>query len=315
MAGCGGKQPAASPAGPAAQGTAAQGPLKIAVIPKGLSHQFWLTVKAGAEAAGKDLGAAILWQGPAKETELDKQINIVQDMINRKVDGLVLAACDEHALIPSIQRALDAGIPTVTIDSGVQSELPLSFIATDNIAGARAAADVLAAAIGGSGKVGLIAFVPGAATSELRQKGFTEGITAHPGITLLPVQHCMSDVARAMNIAQDMMTANPDLKGIFAANEAAAIGAAQAVKAAGKTGQVKIVAFDASDDEIKDLKEGVLHALIVQNPFRMGYEGVASIFKARKGETLEKRVDTGVTVVTLENFDTPEVQKLLYPLQ
>lgn len=304
--GCGGS--------PAPTGEKGEKPLEIAVIPKGLAHQFWLTVKAGAEAAGAEAGARIIWQGPAKETEIVRQINIVQDMINRRVDAIVMAACDANALIPTIDQALKAGIPVITIDSGVESDLPLSFVATDNIAGARAAADALAELIGGEGKVGLIPFVAGAATSELRERGFKEGLANHPGLTLASVLYCDSDVAKAMNAAQDMMTSHPDLKGIFAANEAAAIGAAQAIKSAGKAGQVKLVAFDASEEEIAALKEGVIQALIVQSPFAMGKLGVQAALDAIAGRPVEKRIDTGVTVVTMENFHDPEVQALLYPL-
>lgn len=288
---------------------------EIAVIPKGLAHQFWLTVKAGAEAGGKEIGYDIVWQGPAKETEVAKQISIVQDMISRKVAAIVMAACDANALVPTIKQALDAKIPVITIDSGVNSELPLSFVATDNIAGAKAAADTLAEMLGGKGEVGLIPFVPGAATSELREQGFKEGLAAHPELKLASTQYCQSDVAKAMSIMQDMMTANANLGGVFAANEAAAIGAAQAIRAAGKAGQVKLVAFDAAEEEVAALKEGVIQALIVQSPFNMGYLGVKAADAAINGKPVEKRIDTGVTVVTQKNIDTPEVQKLLNPLK
>jgi len=288
---------------------------EIAVIPKGLAHQFWLTVKAGAEAQGKELGYTVVWQGPAKETEIAKQINIVQDMISRRVKAIVLAACDENALVPTIQAALDANIPVITIDSGVKSDLPLSFVATDNIAGAKAAADALAKLTDGKGKVGLIPFVAGAATSELREDGFEEGLKAYPDMVLASKQYCNSDVAKAMSITQDMLTAIPDLVGIFAANEAAAIGAAQGLRAAGKVGQVKLVAFDAAEEEIAALKEGVIQALVVQSPFNMGKLGVQAAHDALQGNEVEKRIDTGVTVVTMENFNDPDIQKLLYPLQ
>lgn len=320
LVGCGNSKPAPEAAnggnaGAAPAAAPAASKKEIAVIPKGLAHQFWLTVKAGAEAGGKELGYEIVWQGPAKETEVAKQIGIVQDMISRRVSAIVMAACDSKALVPTIEQALKAKIPVITIDSGVDSDLPLSFVATDNIAGAKAAADALAGLIGGAGKVGLIPFVPGAATSELREQGFKEGLAAHPQVQLVATQYCQSDVAKAMSITQDMMTANPDLGGIFAANEAAAIGAAQAIRAANKVGQVKLVAFDAAEEEIAALKEGVVQALIVQSPFNMGYLGVKAAVDAIGGKPVEKRIDTGVTVVTQQNLDTPEVQKLLNPLK
>ncbi len=289
--------------------------LQIGVVPKGISHQFWLTVKAGADAAGKEFNADITWQGPDKETEIDKQVNILEDMISAKKDAIVMAACDENGLTNVIKKAVDAKIPVITIDSGVKSDLPVTFIATDNIAGAKAAAKELARLIGNEGEVGLMPFVPGAATSELREEGFKEGLKELPGLKLVATLYCQSDVAKGMNATQDMMTANPNLKGIFAANEPGAIGAAQAIKAAGKAGVVKLVAFDASDEEIATLKEGTIQALIVQNPFQMGYQGVKAAVDCIQGRPVEKRIDTGVTVVTMDNIDQPEIQKLLYPLK
>lgn len=289
--------------------------LEIGVVPKGISHQFWLTVKAGADAAGKEFNANITWQGPDKETEIDKQVNILEDMISSRKDAIVMAACDENGLTNVIKKAVAAKIPVITIDSGVKSDLPVTFIATDNIAGAKAAAKELARLIGNEGEVGLMPFVPGAATSEMREQGFKEGLKDFPNVKLVATLYCQSDVAKGMNATQDMMTANPNLKGIFAANEPGAIGAAQAIKAAGKAGVIKLVAFDGSDEEIALLKDGTVQALIVQNPYRMGYEGVKVAVDYLQGKPVEKRIDTGVTVVTMQNFNQPEVQKILYPLQ
>ena len=218
MAGCGGPaEPVntnqeSKEAMPAAEAPE-QKTLRIAVIPKGLAHQFWLTIKAGAEAAAAEGGAEILWQGPHKETEVEKQINIVQDMINSPVDGLVLAACDENALIPMVQKATDAGIPVVTIDSGIASDMALSFVATDNVAGSEMAAQTLADLIGGEGNVGLIPFIKGAATSNMREEGFLKGIAAYPNINVSATLYCQSDVAKAMEVTQDMLTCSPGAEG------------------------------------------------------------------------------------------------------
>lgn len=312
LAGCGGSPKPAEPAsGNTPAAAPATGTLEIAVIPKGLAHQFWLSVKAGAEAAGKEFGADILWQGPPKETEIAQQISIIQDMITRRVDALVLAACDENALAGVIGQANEAGIPVIMIDSGVKSDIPKSLVATDNVEGAKMAAKYLAELLGSKGELGLIPFVPGAATSELRERGFKEGVQAYPEMPIVAVNHSQSDVGTAMNVTSDMLTAHPNIAGIFATNEPSAIGAAQALRAAGKAGQVKLVAFDATGEQITALREGVIHALIVQNPFKMGYEGVKSAVSVLKGETVPAHIDTGVTVVTLENIDTPEVQALL----
>jgi len=156
--------------------------------------------------------------------------------------------------------------------------------------------------------------VKGAATSEMREQGFKEAIAEFAGITLAATLYSDSDAAKGMNVTQDMITANPNLAGIFAANEGGAIGAAQALRADGKAGEIKLVAFDASDEEIAALKEGVIQALVVQNPYKMGYEGVKAAVDHLEGRPVEKRIDTGVTVVTMDNFDEPEIQKVLYPL-
>lgn len=310
---CGAPQKKESPA--SSTQSEAQKTIEIAVIPKSFSHQFWLTVKAGADQAGKEIGAKIIWQGTAKETEVEQQINIVQDMISRKVSAIVLAASDANALVGVVENAISRNIPVVTIDSGVNSDKPVSFVATDNILGAQIAADTLAKLIGEEGEVGLIPFVPGAATSEMRERGFKEGIAKYPNIKLVSTLYSDSNVAKAMDVTNDMLTAFPNLKGIFAANESSAVGCAQAVKSKGKAGQVKIVAFDAAEEEIQALKEGVIQALIVQNPYKMGYLGVKCAYDAIQGKPVEKRIDTGVTVVTLENLNDPEIQKILNPIQ
>lgn len=291
--------------------------LRIAVVPKGTAHSFWLTVKAGAEKAGEEAGVQILWKGPAEETDVEGQQRILEDFITQKVDAIVMAACDADGLVPIVKRAMDAGIPVITIDSGVNSDLPLSFVATDNVAAAAKAAEVLCQLVGGQGKVGMIPFIKGAASSEQREQGFREGIQKCSGVTLGPVLYSQSEVQRAMQVTEDMLTANPDLVGIFAANEPGAVGAATVLEQRKLVGKVKLVAFDAAKPEVDALQRGTIQALIVQNPFKMGYEGVKLAILAVKGEraSIPKRVDTGVTVVTKDNIDTPEVQELLKGMQ
>ena len=291
--------------------------LKIAVIPKSVSVEFWLTVEAGARAAAKDFGvpdAGILWKGPQDETQVTQQADLVQDMITNKVDAIVLAASDAKGLVPKVEAAVKAGIPVITIDSGVDSELPLTFVATDNIKGAQEAAKKLAELIGDEGEVGLIPFVPGAATSQMREQGFKDEIAKHPNIKLVATLYSESDVKKGMDATDDMLAAHPNIKGIFAANEPGAMGAARALETRKLAQKVKLVAFDAAPAEIEALKKGTIQALVVQNPFQMGYQGVEAAVKAINGEPVEKRIDTGVEVVTMENFSEPEIQKLLYPL-
>ena len=288
---------------------------RIAVVPKGTIHEFWLTVKAGADQAGKETGCQVIWKGPSKETDIEGQISILEGFITGGVDAIVMAACDSKALIPTVKKATEAGIPVVTIDSGIDDDkLPVSFVATDNVEGARKAARELARLVGGKGKVGLIPFVPGAATSIMREQGFREEIKKFPGIVLGAVDYSQSQVDVAMRVTENMLTGHRDLKGIFAANESSAMGAVQALETRGLAGKVKLVAFDAADSEIEALKRGSIQALIVQNPFAMGYLGVKAAVDKLNGKPVKKRIDTGVTVVTKENMNKPEIQKILYPL-
>jgi ribose transport system substrate-binding protein len=168
--------------------------------------------------------------------------------------------------------------------------------------------------IGGSGTVGLIPFVPGAATSELRERGFREGLEGHPEVELVATLYSYSDVARGMSATEDMLTSNPDLDGIFAANESGAMGAVQALEAANRAGEVKLVAFDAAERQVEALRAGTIQALVVQNPFQMGYQGVKSAVDHLEGREVPERIDTGVTVVTPRNIEDPDVVKVLEPL-
>ncbi len=303
-----------SPAGqtPSPTGAGAEG-YRIAVVPKGTTHTFWRTVQAGAQKAGGELNAEILWNGPAKETDRAGQIAIIEDFISAKVDALVMAACDAKALVPTVRQALEAGIPVITIDSGISTDDALSFVATDNVKGAEQAGEKLAELIGEEGEVGLIPFIKGAATSDMREEGFRKAIARYPNITIASTLYSQSSASDGMKAAENMLTSNPGLKGIFAANEPGAIGAAQAIKQRKLVGKVKLVAFDAADAEIRALEEGVIQALVVQDPFEMGYEGVRLAVDAIQGKEVPKVFDTGVALVTLENMDDPEIHKLLYP--
>lgn len=319
LSGCPPKGGPPEPAGPSTGGETSPpaGPTgeayRIAVVPKGTTHTFWRTVQAGAVKAGEELNAEILWNGPAKETDRAGQIAIIEDFISAKVDALVMAACDAKALVPTVQQALKAGIPVITIDSGIASDDALSFVATDNVKGAEQAGDELAKLIGEEGKVGLIPFIKGAATSDMREEGFRKAIARYPKITIASTLYSQSSASDGMKAAENMLTSNPDLKGIFAANEPGVIGAAQAIKQRKLVGKVKLVGFDAADAEIRALQEGVIQALVVQDPFKMGYEGVKAAVDAIQGKEVDKRIDTGVRLVTQDNMNDPEIHKLLYP--
>jgi ribose transport system substrate-binding protein len=296
------------------QGPSARKPsekkLKIAVVPKGVAFDFWRTVKAGAEKAAGELGVTAIWKGPSDERDVAGQIAMLEDFINSQVDAIVMAACDSKALLPIVKKAKEAKIPLITIDSGVDDKA-VPFVATDNIKGAQIAAQTLIKLIGGKGKVGLIPFLRGAATSDMREKGFSDEIKGHPGVTIASKLYSESETAKGMAVTEDMLTSVPDLAGIFAANEPGAIGAASVVEQRGLAGKVKLVAFDAAESEIAAVRKGTIQALVVQNPYKMGYEGVQLAVKAIHGEKVPLRVDTGVTVVTKENLEAPEVKALL----
>ncbi len=284
---------------------------QILVSPKGLVHSFWVTVKAGADSAGKEFNADVIWKGPTQETDIAGQISIIEDYINKGVDAIVIAACDAQGLIPVLKKADERKIPVITIDSGIDADFPVSFIATDNIAAAEKAAEKLAELIDFKGKVACIPFVPGAATSNMREQGFVNKIKSYPDIELLPIRYSQSEVAVAMAVTEDILTAHQDIKGIFAANEAGTIGVIQALKTKNKIGQVKVVGFDAASNEVEALKAGEIDALIVQDPFKMGYLGVKAAIQTLNGESVEKRIDTGVYVVTKDNLNDSKIKRLL----
>ena len=269
----------------------------------------------GADAAGLEENAEIIWVGPAKENDVTDQINVLQNQASSGVSGVVIAATDKDALIDPVKAVSSKGIPVVTIDSGLSdAEASLCYIATDNVEGGRKAAEALAKEIGEKGNVGLMPFIKGAASSDEREKGFLEGIKRYPNIHVVTTLYSDSEVAKAVDRTNEMLTAHPDIVGIFACSEPNGVGAAQALKIRNKVGKVKLVAYDSSKEEIQALEEGVIQATIVQDPYQMGFKGVKTVLKAiRKQPISEKFINSGMTVVTKTNLNTPEVQKLVNP--
>lgn len=286
----------------------------IAVIPKGTSHVFWLSVQSGAIAAGKEFDVEILWNGPAQETEYSRQIQILDSMVARRVDGIAVAAAERKALVGSIDRAAAAGIPVTVFDSGLDSENYLSYVATDNVEGGRMAARTLARLLGGKGKVAVIEHAPGSASTMDRETGFQEVIQRDfPNIQIVASQFGMSDRAKAMSVAENILTAHPSLDGIFASSEPSSVGAALAVKGRGLAGKVMLVTFDASDGLIEDLRGGAIQAMVVQDPFKMGFEAVKTLVDKINGRTPPKRIDLPPRVITRADLDKPDVKELLNP--
>ena len=318
VAGCPKEQPTGSPPPSSGMGGSAARTDKksytIAVIPKGTKHQFWQSVNAGAQAAAKEDGVTADWGGPANEASITDQVNLVENKITSGVDGIVLAATDKTALVKPVKDAMAKNIPVVIIDSGIaEPDAAVAYIATDNVGGGRAAAEALAKAIGEKGTVGLIIFMKGSGSSDDREKGFKEGIAKYPNIKLVATLEA-NDPQKGGEATTNMLTAHPDIVGIFAANEPNGVGSANAIKQLGKTGKVKLVAYDSSDEEIKAINDGVIYATVVQDPYQMGFKGIKTVLKAIKKEPIDqKTIDSGFKVVTKENLNTPEIQKLVNP--
>jgi ribose transport system substrate-binding protein len=286
----------------------------IGVVPKATSHVFWVAVEKGARAAGTELGVDIEWNGAPAETEYARQIQIVDSMINRRVDGLAVAATERKILVATIDRAIKLGIPVTIFDSGIESEYYTSFVATDNYEGGRLAGRSLAKLIGGKGKVGLILHAPGSASTMDRERGFQDVLKAEfPEIQIAAEQYGMADRAKARAAAENMLTAHPDLAGFFGSSEPSATGASLAVRGRGLAGKVKVVAFDASGNLVADMRDGVIQAMVVQDPFKMGFEAVRTVVDKLNGKTPPKRINLSAVAIFAEDANKPEYQRLLSP--
>ncbi|MBK9169964.1 MAG: substrate-binding domain-containing protein [Bryobacterales bacterium] len=289
-----------------------QGTRRFAVIPKGRAHIFWQSVHAGALAAAGETGVEIIWNGPAMETDYTGQLQIVDAMINQRVDAIVLAPIDKTAMVSVVQRATNAGIPVVIFDSGVDTDAFVAQVATDNYAAGQAGARRMGEILAGKGKVAMVAVQPGAASTMAREQGFEDTIAKeHPGIQIADKRYGMADFAKSLAVAENMLTAYPDLNGMFASNESSTVGAAQALKA--RQSKVKLVGFDSSPTLIEDLKGGLIDSLVVQDPFRMGYDSVQAAVTKLNGGTPQKIQDLPPLVVTAANLNDPDVQRQLNP--
>ncbi|SET40626.1 ribose transport system substrate-binding protein [Natronincola peptidivorans] len=288
--------------------------INIAVIVKGTDIPYFQVVNSGAEAAAAELGVDMYFAGaPGGETDINGQINIVETAINQRVDGIVIAASDATSLAPVLNNAVDQGIPVALVDSGVEMDRYISYATTNNEAAAYAVGGALGEIIGGQGKVGVVNFTAGAATAIAREKGFRDAIEElYPDIQLLETQYSNADRSRALSIAEDLLTAHPDLVAIYAANEPTVVGVGRALEERGS--DVVLVGFDSSDDIIPLLEKGILRATAVQMPYQMGYAGIEEIVKHIRGEAVTRELDTGVVIVTPENMSDKESQDALYPL-
>lgn len=289
--------------------------LKIAVIPKGMTHEFWNAIRAGAVKAGRELGVEVIWKGANKEDDRAGQISVVEDMINRGVDGIVLAPLDNKALVRPVEEATQEKIPVVIIDSPLLGGGFVSYIATDNYKGGVLGAGRLAQLLGGKGKIFLIRCLEGSESSDLREKGFLETIQKEfPAMEFLSKDiYAGVTVESAFQTLENLLNRFPEVEGIFCPNESTSFGTLRALESKGLAGKIKFVGFDSSQKLVDGMRNGYIHGLVVQNPFNMGYLGVKTIVAHRQGEAVEAKIDTGETLVTPENLDQPEIQSLLFP--
>ncbi|MBS4221737.1 ABC transporter substrate-binding protein [Lederbergia citrea] len=296
-------------------------PLNIAVVIKATDSGFWQTVLQGAKEAGKELGdkVKITTDGPPSEADIDKQVSILENIITRQPDGIVIASTSSDATVPAIENAMGQNIPVVLVDNRVKTDQFVSFLATNNLVGGALAADKLVEELEKSGKelkgkVAVVSAMAGVQVLSDRDKGFIDRLKEiAPEITILDTRYVDNDITKALGAAQDLLTSNPDIVGFFADNNHSGIGVGRAITEQNLEDEITVIAYDADEEQINSLKAGAIDYLIVQDPFGMGYKGVMNVIAKIEGKEVEKEVDTGVTAVSMENFEDEEIQKLLYP--
>jgi len=296
----------------------AQQKLKIAVIPKGTTHDFWKSVHAGAVKAQRELkDVEIIFKGPEREDDREQQISLVQNFVSSGVSAIVLAPLDDRALVSPVRQATAAGIPVVIIDSGLAGEVGkdfVSFIATDNYKGGQLGGQRLAEVLGEKGKALLLRYQEGSASTVEREKGFCQALARQPRVELVdPKRYAGATRATAQEAGENLLTRYGDVNGIFCPNESSTFGMLLALRSRGLAGKTRFVGFDASPGLVEALGKGELDGLVVQNPMKMGYLGVQTAVDHLRGKSVERLVDTGVVLVTKENMNQPEIRELIAP--
>jgi ribose transport system substrate-binding protein len=287
----------------------------IAVIPKGTTHEFWKSVHAGAVKAAREHDVDIIWKGPVREDDRDEQIKVVETFLSRGVDGIVLAPLDDRALVPVLKDAKARNVPVLIIDSGVEWQDYVSFVATDNERAGGLAAEHVGKLLGGKGDVLVMRYQEGSASTMAREQGFLSTLAAKfPELKVVSSnQYGGATTETAYATAEKLLSTHKNVQAIFCPNESTTFGMLRALEAARLAGKVRFVGFDASDKLVAALKAGHIDGLVVQNPFAMGEKGVSALVAKSKGTAVDKRIDTGATMVTRENMQGPEVTALLAP--
>lgn len=315
LAGCG-KQPAGNAADKNRPPS-----YTIAVIPKGTTHEYWKSVHAGAvkaeqELAAKGVPVEVIWKGPFREDDRDQQIQVVENFTSRHVSGIVLAPLDSQALANPVANAVQAGIPVVVIDSGLQSDKQISYVATDNFKGGQLAGEYMAKLLHDQGNVILLRYAVGSESTEQRENGFLDALKQHPGLKLISSdQYAGVTVETAYQASQNLLNRfGNDVNGVFCVTEPCTIAMTKALRDIGKAGgKVKMLGFDSGSQSVLDMKNGDVQGLVVQNPLLMGYLGVTTIVQHLQGKKVEPRIDTGVVLITPETMNQPDAQALLHP--
>jgi len=299
---------------------ATPGKLTIAVIPKGTTHEFWKSVHAGAVKASQELNVDIVWKGPLKEDDREAQIDVVENFISRGVSGMVLAPLDDTALRAPVASATSANIPVVIIDSDLKSPDYVSFVATDNYKGGALAAKQMISLLKGQGRIVVLRYQEGSASTMNREKGFLDAIAKAPGIKVVSAnQYGGATTETAYKASENMLaplkspSGKLNIDGIFCPNESTTFGMLRALQDAKLAGTVRFVGFDSSKKLVEALQAGQIDGLVVQNPLNMGYLGVKTLVQHIRKEKVEKRIDTGATLVTKANMNAPAVKEILSP--
>ncbi len=296
----------------AAPAAFAQDEMYIPLISKGFQHQFWQAVKSGADKAADEFGVRITFEGPDNETMVDRQIDMLAAALANNPAAVGFAALDSQAAIPLLRQASEAGIPIVAFDSGVDSDIPVTTATTDNVAAAALAADKMAELIGGAGKVAVVAHDQTSRTGIDRRDGFLNRMESeYPEIEVVSVQYGQGDQLQSTEVAKAILTANPDLDGMFGTNEGSAIGVVNAVREMGSEG-LTVIGYDSGKAQTDAIREGLMAGAITQNPIGIGYETVKAAVAATNGEELPEIIDTGFFYYDQSNIDDEEIQAVLY---
>lgn len=293
----------------------------LAVIPKGTTHEFWKSIHAGAKKAAAEYNAQgvnveVIWKGPLREDEREGQIQVVEGFISQGLDGMVLAPLDDRALVRPVEEAKRAGIPVVIIDSDLKSEQIVSFVATDNFKGGTLAADRLGELLGGRGKILMLRYQEGSASTEQREAGFMQQLKSKfPGVEVVSSNQYSGPTRDTAKAASENLLNRfgNDIQGVFTPNESSTTGMLLALQDMKLAGKLFFVGFDSSPAFAEAMRNKQMHGTVLQSPFNMGYLGVKTMVEHLAGKPVEKRIDTGVALVTADNMEDPKIKELLRP--